>query len=148
MNGSSIINGLNVFYAPAEAGSAGSVEYYRSETAAKLNLPFSECVAVGDLLFLSGQLGNRPGRLELVEGGIVAEARQTMENIGSVLKANGSSLDKIVRCTVMLADIADWPAFNEVYLSYFNQRYPARSAFGATGLALGARVEVECIARR
>lgn len=148
MNASSITNGLNVFYAPAEAGSAGNVEYRRSETAAKLNLPFSECVAVGDLLFLSGQLGNHPGRLELVEGGIVAEARQTMENIDAVLNANGSSLDKIVKCTVMLADIAEWPAFNEVYLSYFNEHYPARSAFGATGLALGARVEVECIARR
>lgn len=129
--------------------SAGAAEtrHYRSEAARRLNLPFSEAVMVGDLLFLSGQLGNRPGTADLVAGGIAAEARQTMENIGSVLAANGSSFDRVVKCTIMLADIADWAAFNEVYASFFQPPYPARSAFAASGLALGARVEVECIAR-
>jgi reactive intermediate/imine deaminase len=130
------------------SATAGDADYYRSEAAARLNLPFSDAVGVGDLLFVSGQLGNRPGTPELVAGGIVAEARQAMDNLSAVLAASGSSLDKVVKCTVMLADIADWPAFNEVYVSYFRAPYPARSAFATAGLALGARVEVECIARR
>lgn len=133
----------------AGGGAAASgVEHYRSPAAAKLNLPFSEAVIVGELLYVSGQLGNKPGTPELVSGGIEAEAHQTMENIGAVLKANGSSFDKIIKCTIMLADIGDWPAFNKVYVTYFHEHYPARSAFAASGLALGARVEVECIARR
>jgi reactive intermediate/imine deaminase len=127
---------------------AGEAEYDRSEAATRLNLPFSEAVAVGDLVFLSGQLGNRPGTPELAPGGIEAESRQAMDNIGVALAASGSSFDKIVKCTVMLADIADWPAFNAVYVSYFTPPYPARSAFAAAGLALGARVEIDCIARR
>lgn len=132
----------------AGSASAGDAEYYRSDAAAKLDLPFSEAVIVGDLVYLSGQVGNKPGKPELVAGGISAEARQAMANIGTVLAANGSSFDKIIKCTVMLADIGDWPAFNKVYASYFRGRYPARSAFATSGLALGARVEIECIARR
>jgi enamine deaminase RidA (YjgF/YER057c/UK114 family) len=73
------------------------------------------------------------------------EAKQTMENIKTSLEAHGYSLGNLVKCTVMLADMADWPAFNEVYKTFFSGDYPARSAFGASGLALGARVEVECI---
>jgi reactive intermediate/imine deaminase len=134
--------------AGGSAASAADVTYYRSQAATRLNLPFSDAVIVGDLLILSGQLGNRPGTPELVEGGITAEARQAMDNIGAVLQANGSSFDKVLKCTIMLADIADWPAFNAVYASYFEAHYPARSAFATSGLALGARVEVECIARR
>jgi len=132
------------------AGPAAAVEvrHWRSEAADRLDLPFSEAVIVGDLIFLSGQIGNLPGRPELAPGGIGPEARQAMENIGAVLDANGSSFDRVVKCTVMLADIADWPAFNEVYVSYFTAPYPARSAFATSGLALGARVEVECIAHR
>jgi len=133
--------------APAPAPAADAV-YYRSPAMARLSLPFSEAVIVGDLLFLSGQLGNEPGRPELVAGGIAAEARQAMDNIGGVLEANGSSFERIVKCTVILADMADWPRFNEVYASYFEPPYPARSAFAAAGLALDARVEIECIARR
>jgi 2-iminobutanoate/2-iminopropanoate deaminase len=130
------------------AASAGDIEHYRSEAATKLDLPFSDAVVVGNLLFLSGQVGNRPGTSELVAGGIIAEARQAMDNIGAVLKANASSFDKIIKCTIMLADIRDWPAFNEVYVSYFRPPYPARSAFAAAGLALDAHVEIECIALR
>ena len=125
-----------------------AMTHYQSEPTARLNLPFSEAVIVGDLIFLSGQLGNPPGTPKLAPGGIAAETRQAMDNIGAILEANGSSFDKVIRCTVMLADIDDWPAFNEVYVSYFRPPYPARSAFAASGLALGARVEVECIARR
>ena len=109
-------------------------------------MPFSEAVRVGDLLFVAGQLGNQPGTRTLATGGIAAEARQTMENIRAVLERHGSSLDYVVKVTVFLADIKDWPAFNEVYVQYFKGKLPARSALGVNGLALGAKVEVECIA--
>jgi reactive intermediate/imine deaminase len=110
--------------------------------------PFSPAVRVGDLLFLSGQIGARMqnGQMTLVPGGMEAEARQAMDNIKQVLEDNGSGLDRVVKCTVMLANMADWPAFNTVYASYFPGPKPARSALGANGLALGAKVEVECIA--
>ncbi len=109
-------------------------------------LPFSEAVRVGDVLYLSGQVGTSAGAMAVVEGGIRAEARQTMENIRVVLEANELTMNDIVKCTVMLADMAEWGAFNEVYGSFFDPPYPARSAFGATELALNARVEVECMA--
>jgi 2-iminobutanoate/2-iminopropanoate deaminase len=100
-------------------------------------------------VFLSGQLGNVPGTLTLVEGGIEAETRQALANILTVLEAQGLGLDHLVRCTVMLADIAEWPAFNAVYGAFFaGHPMPARSAFGCAGLALGARVEIECTAAR
>ena len=101
---------------------------------------------VGDLVFLAGMVGLQPGTLELVPGGTAAEARQTMENIRTVLHAHGYSLSDVVKCTVMMEDISEWSAFNDVYQTFFEAPYPARSAFGADGLAVGARVEVECIA--
>ena len=120
--------------------------YLTSETTASMNLPFSDAVRVGHLLFLSGQIGNIPGTTDLAPGGIQGEARQTMENIRTVLEANGSSMDRVIKATVMLADIAEWPAFNEVYVTYFTGDKPARSAFAGSGLAFGARCEVEVIA--
>jgi reactive intermediate/imine deaminase len=110
-----------------------------------LDLPFSSAVRAGKTLYLSGNLGNMPGTLTLAEGGITAETRQTMENISAVLQQFGSSLDEVVKCTVFLADIREWAAMNEVYRSYF-RKPPARSALGSSGLALDARVEIECIA--
>ncbi len=112
------------------------------------NLPFSEAVRVGNTLYLSGQVGIVPGTLELVPGGLEEEARQTMRNIKTSLEAHGYSISDVVKCTIMLADISEWAMFNDVYRSFFVNQYPARSAFGAHGLALGARVEVECIAVR
>lgn len=125
---------------------ATDVEHLNRSDALPPDLPFSEAVRVGNLYFLSGQLGIKPGTMALVEGGIEAEARQTMENIATVLKANGLSMNDVVKCTVMLADMSEWGTFNEVYRSFFTPPYPARSAFGANGLGLGARAEVECIA--
>lgn len=107
--------------------------------------PFSPAVRVGNLLFLAGQIGTDTSN-RLVSGGLEPEARQTMNNIKDVLEKTGSSLERVVKCTVFLADMKEWPAFNEIYKTYFPKNYPARSALGATGLALGARVEVECIA--
>lgn len=109
------------------------------------DFPFSPAVRAGDLWFLSGQIGTVTGG-GLVEGGIGPETRQTMENIKAVLGAAGSSLDKVVKCTVFLADIAEWPAMNEVYRTYFPTDPPARSAMAGSGLALNSRVEIECIA--
>ncbi len=108
-----------------------------------MTLPFSESVRVGDMLYLSGEVGvDASGKL--VAGGIKAEAKQVMDNIGADLARQGSSFDRIAQCTVALADMADWAAFNEVYRGYFKERFPARMAFGAGALALGARVEVQC----
>ncbi|MGH6887698.1 MAG: RidA family protein [Rhizomicrobium sp.] len=110
-----------------------------------LNLPFSDAVRVGEVLYLSGQIGNLPGKLVLAPGGIEAETRQMMDNIAHVLNAAGLSFDDVFKCTVMLADMADWAKFNIVYAGYFRTgRLPARSAFAAKSLALGAAVEMEC----
>lgn len=111
-----------------------------------LRLPFSEAVRVGSTLYVSGQIGNVPGTLQLVPGGIRAEARQVLENVRAILESHGSSLEHVAKCTVFLADVGEWAAFNEVYREFFQDHLPARSALGANGLALGARVEVECIA--
>jgi reactive intermediate/imine deaminase len=125
------------------------IERFNSGRVVPAQAPFPEGAAVGGLVFLSGQLGNRPGTMELVAGGIRAEARQTLENIAAVLQGQGLGLQNLVRCTVMLADMADWPVFNEVYREFFGAvPLPARSALGCNGLALGARVEIECIAAR
>jgi 2-iminobutanoate/2-iminopropanoate deaminase len=110
--------------------------------------PFSSAVRAGDVLFLSGQLGSEmvDGAPKLVAGGIEAETKQTLENIKTVLAKAGSSMDRVVKCSVMMADMAEWPRMNTVYATYFPGKKPARSAWGATALALGARVEIECLA--
>ena len=121
-------------------------EFFPTVMKANPPLPFSEAVRVGDMLFLAGQLGTALGTTQVVPGGINAEARQVMENIKAVLERHGTSLDHAVKCAVFLADMKEWPAFNAVYREFFKKDFPARSAFGTTGLAFGARVEVECIA--
>lgn len=121
------------------------VEYLLMPGLEDLDLPFSSAVRVDNTLYLSGNLGNIPGTIELAEGGIQGETRQTMENMKRVLEQFGSSMDEVVKCQVFLADIAEWGAMNEVYKTYF-ENPPARSALGASGLALGARVEIECTA--
>jgi 2-iminobutanoate/2-iminopropanoate deaminase len=122
------------------------ISYLSSPELEALDLPFSEAVRVGDMIFLSGQIGNLPGTTELVPGGIEEETRQALENIRSVLERHGSSMDRIVKCTIFLADIAEWPRMNEVYGTFFADDKPARSAVAGSGLALGARVEIDCIA--
>ncbi len=129
--------------APARPGA----EFFVSPDPKLASLPFSEAVRAGDLLFLSGQIGNAPGTLHVVPGGISAEAQQALDNIRAILERHGATLDDVVKCTAFLADMHDWPAFNEVYRRAFGKHFPARSAFGASGLAIGARVELECIAQ-
>lgn len=110
-----------------------------------LGLPFSAAVRVDSTLYVSGNIGNIPGTLNLVTGGIRAETKQTLDNIKAVVEQFGSSMDKVVKCTVFLADMGEWGRMNEVYSTYFKNP-PARSALGTSGLALNARVEIECIA--
>lgn len=132
--------------ATAPARVSQPAEFFPMPDSAALALPFSEAARAGDFLFVSGQIGNVPGKLELVPGGIGPEAAAALDHIKAILGRRGSSMDDVVKCTVFLADMRDWPAFNAVYRSYFSRHFPARSALAASGLALGARVEVECTA--
>ena len=128
-----------------ETGATPSVQYltpYGPPTR-----PFSPAVRVGNLIFLSGQIGTPGANASanaVVPGGIEAETRQTLENIKDILQRSGSSMDRVVKCTVMMADMREWDRMNVVYATYFPTNKPARSALGANGLALGARVEIEC----
>ena len=109
-------------------------------------LPFSSAVRVDNMLYVSGQLGAEPGATSVVEGGVQAETRQTMENIKAVLEENGSSMNQVVKCMVFMADMSQWSAMNEVYVTFFPEDFPARSAFGSTALAYDAELEIECMA--
>ena len=119
---------------------APAIEYFPDPSA---TAPYSTAVRVGDVLYLAGQTGERAdGSLPT---GFEAQAKQTMENIGAVLKARHLGWSDVFKCTVMLDNIADWPKFNAIYVPYFPAgRLPARSAIGADGLAGGALVELEC----
>ena len=121
------------------------VEKFTEGPLADKGYPFSEAVRVGDVLLLSGQIGTDASG-SLVPGGITAESDQTLKNIAATLKRRDLGMEDVVKCTVFLADISEWAAFNEVYRKHFSAPYPARSALGASGLALDARVEVECVA--
>ena len=121
---------------------SGRPEYLPRASLAGRPLPFSSAVRIGDILYLSGQMGFREDGT--LPEGMEAQARQTMENIRAVLTSAGLGFSDVFHCTVMLADMSQWAAFNSVYLEYFNEPLPTRSAFGANGLALGGLVEVEC----
>ncbi len=110
--------------------------------------PFSPAVRVGNMLYLAGQMGtSRDATGGLVPGGITAETTAAMNNIQDVLQKSGSDMAHVVKCTVFLADMKEWPAMNDVYKTFFkNGKYPARSAFGANGLAQNGRIEIECLA--
>jgi reactive intermediate/imine deaminase len=107
--------------------------------------PFSRAVRVDHLVFISGQIGVDSSG-QLIPGGIEPETRQTLENIRTILAQNGLGMDRVVKCTVFLADINEWKAMNEVYATFFPGQKPTRSALGTNGLVLNARVEIECIA--
>lgn len=121
-------------------------EFYPSPDPVLKTMPFSEAVRAGDLLIVSGEIGSLPGKMALAPGGITGQARQAIENVRSILRRHGTTLRDVVACTVFLADMKDWPAFNTVYKEYFKPPFPARSATGASGIALGARVELQCTA--
>mgnify|MGYP001311106737 FL=1 len=125
--------------------STQSVDYLQSDEFSKQNMPFSEAVRVGNMLYLSGQIGSSSeDPSKVVAGGIGPETRQTMENMKEVLERYGSSMNQVVKCLCMLADIDEWAEMSGEYVKYFPDHKPARSAFAGTGLALNARVEIEC----
>src|SRR5690348_6135170 len=134
---------LMVTSAVLAAPARPAVEHFGRPNLNGQPLPFSDAVRVGDILYLSGQIGIGPdGKLP---DGIEAQTKQAMDNVGAVLKRAGLGYDRIFHCTAFLADMKDWPAFNKVYVGYFpDGRMPARSAFGTSGLALGALLEIEC----
>lgn len=108
--------------------------------------PFSSAVIVGDTIYLSGEIGRAPGSTTLVEGGVGPETRQIFENYKATLKRVGADLSDIVKCTVFLDDMSKFSEMNAVYSEYFPKEKPARSTFGVDGLALGAALEIECLA--
>jgi len=129
----------------ASAASTAPTVFVTSPETQALHRPFSDGVEVGGVLYISGQIGVAPGMDHVVAGGLEAETRQVMANIGAVLTRRGLTFDAVFKCTVMMADMSQWDDFNKVYLSYFKpDRLPARSAFGTSGLARGAAVELEC----
>ena len=137
---------LAVFvFANSTVTCAAEIARYDDGPFAGMGYPFSESARVGNLLFLAGQIGEDADG-NLVPGGIEAEAEQMMLNIEAALARRGLGMKDVVKCTVFLADIAEWGAFNEIYKKHFAQPYPARSALGASGLSASARVEMECIA--
>ena len=107
------------------------------------NYPFSDAVKVGNLLFMSGLVGNEES---IGEDSLVAETHSIFKQMKAVLNAYELSLADVVKCTVFLDNVGEWSKFNSVYTQYFTKPYPARSALGADGLALGASLELECIA--
>ncbi len=111
-------------------------------------LPFSEAVKVGKLLIMSGQIAISPESGKLVTGGFADEVTQVMDNIKAVLQRHQYGVQDVVKCTVILTDLSKFKEFNEIYATYFKSSYPARTAFAAQSLALGAQVEVECMAAK
>ena len=126
------------------------VEYFVSETSKELNFPFSDASIVGNVIYVSGQVGSKPGTREVVDGGIGAETMQTLNNIKMILNDLGSNSDKIFKCLCMLEDINDYSDMNNAYTKFFNNRdyLPSRSTFAGSGLALGAKIEIECWATK
>ena len=138
-----IATGVLLMTSPAAAQDRPPVERIGEPSLGGQRLPFSSAVRVGDMLYLSGQIGNKADGT--LPAGIEAQSRQVMYNIGAVLKSAGLGFGDVVKCTVMIDDIKQWGDFNKVYVTYFpDGKFPARSAFGADGLALGALIEVEC----
>ena len=108
--------------------------------------PYSPVVVSGDTVYTAGQIGNDPEG-NLVEGGIAEQARRTLDNVRTCLDAAGCTLDDVVKVNAYLADLGDFPAYNEVYVEFFSKPYPARTSVQA-GLPPGVLIEIEAVARR
>jgi 2-iminobutanoate/2-iminopropanoate deaminase len=127
------------------AQSKSEIIFHKPENPARASAPFSEAVQVGNLFFLAGQIGMDRAAGKLADGGVQGETEQAIKNIQGVLKFHGLSLDNVVKCTIILSDIDDFKAFNEVYVKYFTKK-PARTTYAAAGLAVGAKIEIDVIA--
>lgn len=110
------------------------------------NLPFSSAVVVGDTIYLAGEIGRKPGTVELVEGGVGPETAAIFENYKLTLARLDAELSDIVKCTVFLDDMSTFAEMNAAYVKFFPEEKPARSTFGVDGLAFGAALEIECLA--
>ncbi len=110
------------------------------------DLPFPAAVQSGDTIYVSGNIGNIPGSYDLVPGGIGPQTRQTLENMKTTVELSGSALNRVLKCTCFITDMADFAAMNEVYREFFVDHLPARSTVAVKGLAFDALVEIECIA--
>jgi len=120
----------------------------RARTVPRAVGPYSQAIAAGNWILVSGQIGLDPTTGTLVEGGTAAEARQALKNIAAILKAAGCTLDGVVKTTVYLVDLSDFALVNEIYAECFREPYPARSTVGVATLPRGARVEIEALAMR
>ena len=140
------LNVANKKVASNSQSSQNEIQYVNSDETKEKRYPFSDATVVNGIIYLSGAIGTLPDG-SVVSGGIVAETRQTMMNIKDRLEKMGGSMDDIFKCTCMLADIKDWPLMSQEYKKFFNpDKLPARSAFAGSGLALGAKLEIECMA--
>lgn len=110
------------------------------------DIPVPAAVRAGDLVYVSGCIGNEHGKLKLVEGGITAEARQALGHLHAALEAAGSAVDRVIKCNIYVVDLAEFGALNEAYLELFGAHRPARATVAVSELVLGARVEIECVA--
>ena len=144
-----ILSSLILFIGCSDRDINGA-KYFVSETSKELNFPFSDAAIVGNIIYVSGQVGSKPGTREVVDGGIGAETLQTLNNIKMILNDLGSSSDKIFKCLCMLEDINDYSDMNNAYTKFFKSRdyLPSRSTFAGSGLALGAKIEIECWATK
>ena len=140
------LNVANKKVASNSQSSQNEIQYVNSDETKEKGYPFSDATVVNGIIYLSGAIGTLPDG-SVVSGGVVAETRQTMMNIKNRLEKMGGSMDDIFKCTCMLADIKDWPLMSQEYKKFFNpDKLPARSAFAGSGLALGAKLEIECMA--
>ena len=140
------LNVANKKVASNSQRSQNEIQYVNSDETKEKGYPFSDATVVNGIIYLSGVIGTLPDG-SVISGGIAAETRQTMMNIKNRLEKMGGSMDDIFKCTCMLADIKDWPLMSQEYKKFFNpDKLPARSAFAGSGLALGAKLEIECMA--
>lgn len=140
------LNVANKKVASNSQSSQNEIQYVNSDETKEKGYPFSDATVVNGIIYLSGVIGTLPDG-SVISGGIAAETRQTMMNIKNRLEKMGGSMDDIFKCTCMLADIKDWPLMSQEYKKFFNpDKLPARSAFAGSGLALGAKLEIECMA--
>ena len=139
-----------ILFSSCSTQTNNDAEYFVSDKSKELNFPFSDASIVGNIIYVSGQVGSEPGTREIVEGGIAAETLQTLNNINMILNDLGSNSDKIFKCLCMLEDINDYTEMNKAYTVFFNNRdsLPSRSTFAGSGLALGAKIEIECWATK
>ena len=121
-------------------------EVVKTDSAPSAIGPYSQGIRAAGLLFVSGQIPLDPATGEMVSGDIAAQVRRVLENLKGILQAGGSGLDRVLRITVYLSDLGEFPQMNEVYREYFADRPPARSTIGVAALPRGARVEIDAIA--